>query len=123
MAAVPYDQHLSAEPFATVTPRDGIPDDYQHIQASPEMFGALVAQGIVDLHGCALQVNLGAAPVPGSSFTILTNSGGYTTNAFAAGSQVVTVNNTNYIVRVRTTSSGATATCNLLTQGMCLIIE
>jgi len=91
--------------------------------SSTNGYGALVAQGIVDLHGCALQVNLGAAPVPGSSFTILTNSGGYTTNAFAAGSQVVTVNNTNYIVRVRTTSSGATATCNLLTQGMCLIIE
>ncbi len=44
MATVPYDQRVSAEPFPTVTPKEGLPDDYEHIQASPDMFGALVAQ-------------------------------------------------------------------------------
>ncbi len=86
-------------------------------------YGALVAQGAVDLGGCTLNINLGTAPVPGSSFNIISTSPGSTTHSFSAASQVQTLNGTNYLLRVHTSTSGATVTCNLLTQGMCLIIE
>lgn len=86
-------------------------------------YGALVVQGNVVLGNCALNINLGSAPVAGSSFTIISSSTGATSGSFATSSQVVTVNNTNYIVRVNTTSSGATVTCNLRTMGTRLIIE
>jgi hypothetical protein len=40
MAQVQY-----SEGVPDVTPRDSVPDDYQHIQATPDEFGALIAQG------------------------------------------------------------------------------
>ena len=77
----------------------------------------------VTLGNCALNVNLGSAPVPGSSFNIISNSAGQTLGSFGSSSQVQTVNGTNYILRVNTTTSGATVTCNLQTRGLCIIID
>lgn len=86
-------------------------------------YGALVAQDNVTLNGCALSVNLGSAPVPGTSYPIISHSAGQTSGSFGNRSLVQTVNGTNYILRVSTSASGATVTCSLLTQGMCLIID
>ena len=61
--------------------------------------------------------------MPGSSFNIISNSAGSTTHAFSTASQVQTVNGTNYILRVNTTTGGATVTCNLQTRGLCVIID
>ena len=91
--------------------------------SSTNGYGTLVVQKDLNLNSCALNVNLGSAPVPGSSFMIVSNSAGATSGSFATRSQVVTVNNTNYIVRVNTSASGATVTCNLQTRGLCIIID
>src|SRR5258708_6422509 len=41
MAEVPYNGGV-----ATVAPREAPPDDYQHINASPDSFGALIGKGL-----------------------------------------------------------------------------
>jgi len=86
-------------------------------------YGALIAQSNVDLGGCALNINLGSAPVVGSSFMIISNSAGYTTNSFGTSRQVLTVNNTNYVVRISTATNGVSLNCSLQTRGFRLIIE
>ena len=90
--------------------------------SSTNNYGVLVAQSNVTLSGCALNISLGSAPVPGSSFMIISNAVGYTTNSFATNSQWVAVNGTNYLLRVHTSASGATVTCNLLTTGTRIIL-
>ena len=86
-------------------------------------YGALIAQSNVNLNGCALNINLGSAPVPGSSFMIISNSAGATSGSFGTSRQVVTVNGTNYVVRINIATNGVSLNSILQTRGMRLIIE
>lgn len=91
--------------------------------SSTNGYGALITGSNVTLNGCALALNLGSAPVSGSSFQVITNTAGLFSGSFATPSQVLTVNNTNYILRVSTGANGASVSCNIQTRGMCLTIE
>jgi hypothetical protein len=46
MAEVPYNGGV-----ATVAPREAPPDDYQHINATPEAFGAAIGRGVEKVGG------------------------------------------------------------------------
>jgi len=63
------------------------------------------------------------APVPGSSFMIISNSAGATSGSFGTSRQVVTVNGTNYVVRINIATNGVSLNSILQTRGMRLIIE
>ena len=91
--------------------------------SSTNAFGGLVVDGNVALNGCTLAINPGSAPVPGSSFQILSNRTGSTSGSFGTASQLKTVNNTNYIFRISTSATGASVTCGLQTLGTRIVIE
>lgn len=91
--------------------------------SSTNGYGCLVAQTNVTLNGCALSLNLGTAPVSGSSYQIISNSAGVTSGSFSTSSQEIMVNNTNYVLRISPSASGVRVTCNLVTRGTRIFIQ